>query len=118
MNFLGSVNIFHGRVENGKAVLGSLTVDYPDHPAGPRPAAGYARPHELGVTRSEEDGGGLWATLESVSSAGAIMRLELADAEKQVLQVELARDRYDALAPRIGERLYVRPNKLRVFLVA
>jgi len=119
MNFLGSVNIFHGRVENGKAVLGPLAVDYPDHPAAsPHPAAGYARPHELGVTRSDETGGGLWATLESVSSAGAIMRLVLADPEKRVLQVELARDRYDVLAPRIGERLYVIPEKLRVFLVS
>ena len=117
MNFLGSVNIFHGRVENGKAVLGPLAVDYPDHAAaGPLPAAGYARPHELGVTRSDEGGGGLWATLESVTSAGAIMRLELTDAEKRVLQVELARDRYDALGLRIGEQLYVRPKTLRVFL--
>jgi len=119
MNFLGSVNIFHGRVENGKAVLGPLAVDYPDHPAAsPHPAAGYARPHELGVTRSDKSGGGLWATLESVSSAGAIMRLVLTDPEKRVLQVDLARDRYDVLAPRIGERLYVIPEKLRVFLVS
>jgi len=117
MNFLGSVNIFHGRVENGKAVLGPLAVDYPDHAAaGSLPAAGYARPHELGVTRSDEGGGGLWATLESVTSAGAIMRLELTDAEKRVLQVELARDSYDALGLRIGGPVYVRPNKLRVFL--
>src|SRR5436190_51696 len=117
MNFLGNVNIFHGRVEKGKAVLGPLAVDYPDHPAaGPRPAAGYARPHELGVTRSDEGGGGLWATLDSVSSAGAIMRLELTDEEKRRLQIELARDRYDALDLRIGEHLYVRPQNLRVFL--
>jgi sulfate/thiosulfate transport system ATP-binding protein len=117
MNFLGSVNIFHGRVENGKAVLGPLAIDYPGHPAaGPRPAAGYARPHELGVTRSDEDGGGLWATLDSVSSAGAIMRLELTDAEQHLLQIELARDRYDALDLQIGEHLYVRPKNLRVFL--
>jgi sulfate/thiosulfate transport system ATP-binding protein len=119
MNFLGSVNIFHGRVEDGKAVLGPWAVDYPDHPAaGPHPAAGYARPHELGVTGSDAGGGGLWATLGSVSSAGAIMRLVLTDAEKRVLQVELARDLYDALAPRIGDHLYVRPKKLRVFLVS
>jgi sulfate transport system ATP-binding protein len=117
MNFLGTVNIFHGRVENGKAVLGPLAVDYPDHTAAsPHPAAGYARPHELDIARSDEGGGGLWATLESVSSAGAIVRLELTDAEKRVLQVELARNAYLAFAPQIGERLYVRPQKLRVFL--
>ena len=46
MNFLGSVNIFHGRVEAGKALLGPLSVDYPaHHESTPHAAAGYARPH-------------------------------------------------------------------------
>ena len=37
MNFLGNVNIFHGRVQGGKALLGPLAVHYPDHPhAEPR----------------------------------------------------------------------------------
>src|SRR3954469_17057477 len=41
MNFLGSVNIFHGRVERGRALLGPLSVDYPEHRAADsRPAAG------------------------------------------------------------------------------
>ena len=31
MNFLGNVNIFHGRVEGGKALLGPLALDYPEH---------------------------------------------------------------------------------------
>jgi sulfate transport system ATP-binding protein len=53
MNFLGSVNIFHGRVEHGRALLGPLSVDYPEHRApDSRPAAGYARPHELEIART------------------------------------------------------------------
>jgi hypothetical protein len=47
---------------------------------------------------------------------GAIVRLELKDEDGRVLQVELARDKFEALAPRPGERLYVRPRKLRVFV--
>src|SRR5215204_2655137 len=44
MNFLGNVNIFHGRVEKGRALLGTLALDYPEHAgAESRPAAGYAR---------------------------------------------------------------------------
>jgi sulfate transport system ATP-binding protein len=116
MNFLGSVNIFHGRVEQGRALFGPLAVDYPEHAtADARPAAGYARPHELEVIRSE-DGNGLWATLLAATVAGAIVRLELISNDKQILQVELARDRFDGLAPAIGERLYVRPRTLRVFV--
>jgi sulfate/thiosulfate transport system ATP-binding protein len=116
MNFLGHVNIFHGRVEQGRALLGPLSIDYPDHAAEARPAAGYARPHELQVARSDAGGGGLWASLSAINLAGAIVRLELKDDEGHLLQVELARDNFEALAPRVNERLYVRPRKLRVFV--
>ncbi|RPI55360.1 MAG: sulfate ABC transporter ATP-binding protein [Acidobacteria bacterium] len=118
MNFLGNVNIFHGRVEEGRALLGPLAVDYPQHATPePKAAAGYARPHELDVARTES-GNGLWAILETANLAGAIVKLELVDDERRLLQVEVARDQYDALNPRIGERLYVRPRKLRVFVAS
>ena len=105
-------------MEHGRALLGPLAVDYPQHAtAEPRPAAGYARPHELDVTRTES-GNGLWAILEIANLAGAIVKLELVDDERRLLQVDIARDHYDALNPRIGERLYVRPRKLRVFVAS
>jgi len=116
MNFLGHVNIFHGRVEKGRALLGPIALDYPEHAAAEaRPAAGYARPHELEVSR-DDSGGGLWAILETANLAGAVVKLELIDDERKLLQVEVARDQYDALNPKIGERLYVRPKKIRVFV--
>jgi sulfate transport system ATP-binding protein len=93
-------------------------VPYPEHQGDePRSAAGYARPHELDVAR-RESGNGLWAILETANVAGAIVRLELLDDERTLLQVEVARDQYDALNPRIGERLYVTPKKIRVFVAS
>ena len=44
------------------------------------------------------------------------MKLELLDDERKLLQVEVAREHYDGLNPKIGERLYVRPKKIRVFV--
>jgi sulfate transport system ATP-binding protein len=117
MNFMGHVNIFHGRVESGKALLGPLAVDYPEHPgAQSLPAAGYARPHELEVERSADVEGGLWATVRHVHAAGAMVKLELADDEGRLLQVDLTRQRHDEMRPAPGERLYVRPRTLRVFV--
>src|SRR5688572_4672336 len=55
MTFVGNVNIFHGRVQGGKALLGSMAVDYPAHPSPEaRTAVGYARPHELAISRHED----------------------------------------------------------------
>jgi sulfate transport system ATP-binding protein len=117
MNFLGHVNIFHGRVESGKAHLGPLALDYPEHPGQQSlPAAGYARPHELEVGRAAETDGGLWATVRHVHAAGAVVKLELADDEGRVLQVDLTRPQYEEIRPETGERLYVRPRTVRVFV--
>jgi sulfate/thiosulfate transport system ATP-binding protein len=116
MNFLGHVNIFHGRVEDGKALLGPIAMDYPAHTDSvPHAAAGYARPHELDVTRSDE-GGGLWARVTGLNTTGGIAKIELTDDEQRVIQVHFSRDAYAALAPVMNERLYVKPRNLRVFL--
>src|SRR5690242_3656578 len=32
MDFLGNVNVFHGHVQRGRAVLGGLELSYPQHP--------------------------------------------------------------------------------------
>jgi sulfate transport system ATP-binding protein len=117
MNFLGHVNIFHGRVESGRALLGPIAMDYPDHPGEQSlPAAGYARPHELEVGRTADTEGGLWATVRHVHSAGAVVKLELADDEGHLLQVDVTRQRHEEMQPQRGERLYVRPRTMRVFV--
>jgi len=116
MNFLGSVNIFHGRVEAGKALLGPIAVDYPAHAAAaPRAAAGYARPHELALSRNDE-GNGLWATLAGVNTTAGVVKFELTDAAGQLIHVHVSRDVHEALAPQVGERFYVTPRRVRVFL--
>jgi len=118
MNFLGSVNIFHGRVDAGRATLGPIALEVPEHrDVVAQPATGYARPFELDVTRSDATGGGLWATLrEANTTAGGIIKLELTDDEAGLVQVDIARDAYARLAPAVGERFYVRPRTVRVFL--
>src|SRR5262249_10277483 len=52
MAFPGNVNVFHGRVEGGRALLGSFEMDYPDYPHGEsKPVTAYVRPHELELDR-------------------------------------------------------------------
>jgi sulfate transport system ATP-binding protein len=116
MGFLGHVNMFHGRVEGGRAHLGPLSVDYPAHEgAAVRAAQGFARPYDLDLAR-EADGDGFWATLRHANSAGAVVKLELEDGETRPVQVETTRERYEALHPTAGERFYVKPRQVRIFV--
>jgi sulfate transport system ATP-binding protein len=115
MNFLGTVNVFHGRVQRGQAQLGALAVPYPDHPHDDaRPATGYVRPHDLDISRSE-DGDGLWARVTGVRLAGAAARIDLEDEGGAPIQVEMGRDRLRQVRVTSGERVWVTPRRLRVF---
>jgi sulfate transport system ATP-binding protein len=121
MRFLGDVNRFHGRVQAGKGLFGPLTIDHPtateqDDDEIARPASAYARPHELTLSRTES-GGGLWATVQHVNLAGALVKLELkAKDGDQSMRLELPREEHQRLDVQPGERVYVTPRKLRVFV--
>ena len=116
VNFLGQVNIFHGRVQDGKAVFGPLALEYPEHPhTEARDASGYSRPHELEITRTDE-GGGLWATVTDVRMVGAVVKIEVNDDDRRPIQVELGREAYQKIRVIVGERAYVKPRKVRVFM--
>ena len=79
-----------------------------------RDAAGYARPHELDIARTE-DGGGLWTTINVVRARGAVVKIEAADDDGRTIQVELGREQYETLRVIVGERAYVKPRRVRVF---
>jgi sulfate transport system ATP-binding protein len=115
VKFLGNVNIFHGRVQDGTAILGPLAIACPGHPhADARRAAGYTRPHELELSR-EDEGGGLWTTISDVRISGAVVKIEVSDGGGDTIQVELGRAEHESLRAAIGERMYLKPKRVRVF---
>jgi sulfate transport system ATP-binding protein len=118
MDFLGNVNVFHGRVENGRALLGPVEVAYPDYPhAQARAATLYVRPHELDIERNRNGVASLKAKVERINPAGAVAKVYLtADDFGVALNVELSLERYDELALKIGDIVYVSPRKVRVFV--
>ena len=61
--------------------------------------------------------GGLWATVANVAQAGSVARIELSDDDGRAIQVELSRERFVELTPAVGERFYVTPRNVRVFLM-
>jgi sulfate transport system ATP-binding protein len=87
-----------------------LALDYPEH-AGTAPHCAMRVP-ELDLTRADE--GGISGPGSPPSTPRSIVG-ELTT-RGRLIQVELGRDAHAALAPVPGERLYVKPRRLRVFL--
>ena len=107
LNFLGHVNLFHGRVEDGQAVFG------PPASAADGAAAAriYVRPHQLDIRREPGDGNAVRARVVAVNAAGPTVKIELVgDAGR--FQAELAQDEYGQLKLKVGEEVYVRPKKI------
>ncbi len=118
MDFLGNVNVFKGRVQNGRAVLGPFEVDFPEYPhAEPREATVYFRPHELDIRHQRNGVPALAATVQRVNPAGSVAKVALrADDFDMGLNVELSMGRYLELALKTGDRVFVSPRKARVFM--
>ena len=117
-NFLGNVNLFRGRVHEGRAEIATLAVDAPQHAqAHDAPAVGYARPHDIEIERQGGGGSVIEAVVRHVHAVGPLVRLELKRPDTgDLIEAELSRDRYRELSLKVGERVFVRPRNLRVFI--
>ncbi len=118
MDFLGNVNVFHGRVEKGKAMLGAFEVDYPAYPHDvSSQATAYVRPHELDLERYPNGSSTLPARVIQINPAGPIVKVRVSsDDFGLALNIDLTRERYTKLNPQVGDRLFVSPRNVRIFL--
>jgi sulfate transport system ATP-binding protein len=117
-NFLGNVNLFHGRVDSGKARIGGIEIDAPDHPdATDSPAVVYARPHEMEISRERYAADAIVAVVFRIQSVGPNIKLRLKRTDtEQFLEAEVTRERQRELELKVGESVYVKPRQVRVFI--
>jgi len=108
MNFLGSVNLFHGRVHDGEAHVG---------PVNPAAAGiGYVRPHELDIARSRSGASTVEAVVRYIHAVGPTVRVEMERADGGgSIGAELTRERFAELSLKTGEQVHVTPRKMQVF---
>ncbi len=118
LSFLGSVNLFHGRVHMGKARLGAIDIAVPEHATTDNTAVvGYVRSHDISVERRPSDGASIGAEVRNVHSIGPIVRVTFGvNGKNETIQAELTREVFQKLALKKGERVYVRPRNVRVFV--
>jgi sulfate transport system ATP-binding protein len=122
--FLGDVNLFHGRANEGLLHLDGVSIDSPEH-AGTRDteAFAYVRPHDLDVQRYAAGLRGIVARLDRAVVVGPIARLELLPVESQasgghdpLIEAHMSSNRFREFGFQKGDPLVVSPKKARVFL--
>ncbi len=118
MDFLGNVNVFHGSVQNGRALLGNLEVAYPDYPyEESRAATAFIRSHELEILRTKNGRPSLEAKVTHINPARPVVKVRVySEAFGVVLTVDVGWERYAGLRLAVGDTVYVSPRQLRVFV--
>ncbi|QXE84966.1 sulfate ABC transporter ATP-binding protein [Geomonas nitrogeniifigens] len=117
-DFLGSVNLFHGRVHEGTAQMAGFRVSSPENAsAHDAPAVGYVRSHDIAIERDNAGSGGIKAEVRYLLSIGAMVRADLAlnDGDRSI-EAELPREEAERLKLKVGDHVYARPRKMRVFV--
>ncbi len=119
-HFLGNVNLFHGRVENGKLYIGDTEMEMDAGHVRPhddsRKAVLAVRPHMIEILLKPNGGHEFPATVRSVNPAGPQVKVELVTAWGDPVQVELGHDRSRALALVPGKQVFLRPKEEKLFV--
>jgi sulfate transport system ATP-binding protein len=115
-DFLGDVNLFHGRVESGKAVIGPLEFDMPGHAdREARIATLYIRPHQLEIDLEGTGERQFRARVVHVNAAGPLVKVDLLAEWGDPVRVEVPQERFRALALQAGTDVFVRPRDMSIF---
>lgn len=109
-HFLGSVNLFHGRVDEGKTYLEGKPSDKDSISTKV-----YVRPHLLEISREKEGVNSFAAQIKYINAAGPFVRIELKSQWGDLVQVEMPHERYHALGLKKEEDVFVVPKEMRVF---
>jgi sulfate transport system ATP-binding protein len=114
--FLGSVNLFHGRLGDGLMRIGSTEHAAPEYAGAEDGAAvAFVRTHEFDIATVENEGA-FSAVVSHLRALGPSVRVELTSPDwPEPIEAELSRERSEALRLCRGDRVYLKPRRLRVF---
>jgi sulfate transport system ATP-binding protein len=111
MDFLGNVNLFHGRIESGRILFDQSGIVTQDN--GQKRF--FVRPHEIELLPEDIDSAGLPATISRVQLAGSIAKIELIDSNNKEIFVEMSHDKYSVYKFQNGDSVFVLPKNSIVF---
>jgi sulfate transport system ATP-binding protein len=107
LNFLGNVNLFHGRLHQSVG----------DQSEASNKTVSYVRSHDIEIERSPQDSTALKAEIRHIQKLGPSVRVTLVIEENgEFVEAELTRDVFQSLGLQQEEQVYVRPRQVRVFV--
>ena len=118
MEFLGQVNVFHGRVDGGKATVSGLDFGPGAQGAshtGQGQARVFVRPHQLALSRQRVSPSSFPGTVASVYAAGAVAKLEVRTDMAGLVSVEIPQDQFRRDGFAAGDAVFVTPREATVF---
>jgi sulfate transport system ATP-binding protein len=115
--FLGDVNLFHGRIHQGRVNIGDSELDAPDWAdAEDQAGLAYIRTYDVELTASPSATSSIAAVIRHVRAFGPVVRLELDLVDGgRTIEAHLPRGRFESLGLSKGQRVYVSPTHVRVF---
>lgn len=104
-NFLGNVNLFHGRADNEnfsihEKATGELL---------------YARPHLLEIRRQANGDTHFRATIKHINSAGPMVKIEALSEWGAPVHVEMSQEKFHDLGLVRNEAVFVIPKEVKMF---
>ena len=116
-NFLGNVNLFHSRVDEGKVYLGELPIDLPaEFAPDAKSALVFVRPHLLEIEHHRNGWDNFRAKVTHINAAGPLVKVDLMTDWGDPVHVELSHGRYSSLGLKREDEVFVRPGERRVFV--
>ena len=116
MDFMGSVNLFHGRIESGKAVFGPLVLEHPASGAvDGQTARLFVRPFDLDIRPSDASAPCLRAHVLRIQAAGPQVKVELRAETGEAVVVEMPHRQFRQSGIQAGDQVFVALREGRVF---
>ena len=111
LNFLGNVNLFQGRVIDGKLYLGKAPLNVPEGAKSNIKSANlYIRPHQFDISRKSQGDNAIKATVKFLNLAGSSVKIDLNSESGGPLQVEITQQEFSRLQLLKGEEVFVCPK--------
>jgi sulfate/thiosulfate transport system ATP-binding protein len=116
-SFLGDVNLFHGRLDQGRVSIGANHLEAPEWAnAQDQAAIAYVRTYDVELTPSSSGPASIEAVIHHVRAFGPVVRLELNRVDEGgTIEAHIPRAQYETLGLQKGQRVFVSPTSVRVF---